>query len=502
MPPNPSFRCHCADGNAVRWRQTAQSAFVTQERTLKTLAQLCRYAALGLAIVISGVYQTSPCLAQDKAAETKVRPNFVIIYADDAGYADIGCFGAQGIRTPNLDRMAHDGRRFTSFCVAQGVCSASRTALLTGCYPNRVGILGALGPRAKNGISDREHTIAQVLQPLGYHSAVFGKWHLGHHTKFLPLHHGFDEYFGLPYSNDMGPRPGPQRPGTIGNPALPLFDGDKVVETNPDISQLTTRYTERAVHFIDERHDGPFFLYVPHTMPHVPLGVSDKFRGKSERGLYGDVIEEIDWSVGQILAALDRHHLNERTIVLFASDNGPWLSYGDHAGSAGPLREGKGTAWEGGVREPCIMRWTGTIPAGTTCNELAATIDILPTFAALAGATVPTDHTIDGKDIRPLLFDEPGAKCPHEAYYYYWNKELQAVRSGPWKLHFPHTYRSLKGQGGHGGKPAAYVDRTTGLATSSIWKPTSGNNTTSRSNISQVVTRLEKLGRSCPQRFG
>ena len=198
-------------------------------------------------------------------------------------------------------------------------------------------------------------------------------------------------------------------------------------------------------------------------MPHVPLGVSEKFRGKSERGIYGDVIEEIDWSVGQILAALDRHHLNERTLVIFASDNGPWLSYGDHAGSAGPLREGKGTAWEGGVREPCVMRWTGKIPAGTTCTELAATIDILPTFAALAGADVPSDHIIDGKDIRPLLFGEPGAKCPHEAYYYYWNQELQAVRSGPWKLHFPHTYRSLKGEGGHGGKPAPYVDRTTPL---------------------------------------
>jgi len=462
---------------------------------LRTLAKFLTRAVYGVALVI---LSTRLCSAVGQAV-AGARPNFVIVYADDAGYADIGCFGAHGIATPHLDRMAHDGRRFTSFCVAQGVCSASRTALLTGCYPNRVGILGALGPRAKIGISSGEHTIAQVLKPLGYHSAIFGKWHLGHHPKFLPTHHGFDEYFGLPYSNDMGPRPGQQRGN--GSPALPLIEGDKVVETNPDISQLTTRYTERAVHFIDTHHDGPFFLYVAHTMPHVPLGVSEKFRGKSERGLYGDVIEEIDWSVGQILAALDRHHLNERTLVVFASDNGPWLSYGDHAGSAGPLREGKGTAWEGGVREPCVMRWTGKIPAGTTCTELSATIDILPTFAALAGATVPTDHIIDGKDIRPLIFGQPGAKCPHEAYCYYWNQELQAVRSGPWKLHFPHTYRSLKGQGGHGGKPVPYVDRSTPLVLFNL-ETDVGETQDVAAEHPKVVSRLEKLAEIAREDLG
>jgi arylsulfatase A len=463
---------------------------------VKKLAGLCSFTILGFAIAICCM---RPCRAGDEATPPSALPNFVIVYADDAGYADIGCFGAKGMRTPNLDRMARDGRRFTSFCVAQGVCSASRTALLTGCYPNRVGILGALGPRAKIGISSGEHTIAQVLKPLGYHSAIFGKWHLGHHPKFLPTHHGFDEYFGLPYSNDMGPRPGQQRGN--GNPPLPLIEGDKVVETNPDISQLTTRYTERAVHFIDTYRDGPFFLYVAHTMPHVPLGVSEKFRGKSERGLYGDVIEEIDWSVGQILATLDRHHLNERTLVVFASDNGPWLSYGDHAGSAGPLREGKGTAWEGGVREPCVMRWDGKIPAGTTCTELSATIDILPTFAALAGATVPTDHIIDGKDIRPLIFGEPGAKCPHEAYCYYWNQELQAVRSGPWKLHFPHTYRSLQGQGGHGGKPAPYVDRSTPLALFNL-ETDVGETHDVAAEHPKVVFRLEKLAEIAREDLG
>jgi arylsulfatase A len=426
-------------------------------------------------------------------------PNFVIVYADDLGYGDLGCFGATGYRTPHLDQMAHDGRRFTSFCVAQGVCSASRTALLTGCYPNRVGILGALGPGSKTGINDHEQTIAQVLKQRGYHTAIFGKWHLGHHPQFLPTHHGFDEYLGLPYSNDMGPRPD-QRPGQR-SPPLPLIEGDRVIELSPDISQLTTRYTERAVKFIDDHHNEPFFLYVPHTMPHVPLGVSSKFRGKSSRGLYGDVIEEIDWSVGQILAALDRHGLNERTLVIFASDNGPWLSYGDHAGSAGPLREGKGTTWEGGVREPCVMRWTGKIPAGTLCTELAATIDILPTFAALAGAPVSSDRIIDGKDIRPLIFGEAGAKCPHEAYYYYWDRGLEAIRSGPWKLHFPHAYRSLAGKGGTGGKPVRYQERTTDLALYNLDSDV-GERTNVAAEHSDVVSRLEKLAEFAREDLG
>jgi len=430
-------------------------------------------------------------------------PNFVIILADDLGYGDIGCFGIKGIRTPNLDKMAQDGRRFTSFCVAQGVCSASRTALLTGCYPNRVGILGALGPYARHGISDDEMTIAQVLKQRGYHTAVFGKWHLGHHPKFLPVHHGFDEYFGLPYSNDMGPRPGAKPVGDRKpNPPLPLIEGDRVVETNPDISQLTTRYTERAVHFIDAHRSQPFFLYVPHTMPHVPLGVSKRFRGKSSRGQFGDVIEEVDWSVGQILAALDRHGLNERTLVIFTSDNGPWLVYGDHAGSAGPLREGKGTTWEGGVREPCVMRWTGKIPPGTTCSELAATIDILPTFAALAGVPVRSDRIIDGKDIRPLILGEAGAKCPHEAYYYYWNKELQAVRSGPWKLHFPHSYRSVvEGKSGTKGKPAPSIERHTTLALYDLQHDV-GESTNVATEHPEVVKRLQELAESAREDLG
>src|SRR5438132_2353368 len=264
------------------------------------------------------------------AAEPTRPPNFVFVYADDLGYGDLGCYGSK-IPTPNLDRMAKEGMRFTDFYVAQAVCSASRTALLTGCYPNRLGILGALGPQAKIGISDKEKTIAQVLKPRGYATAVYGKWHLGHHPPFLPTRHGFDDYLGLPYSNDMWPR----HP-TAKFPDLPLFEGEKVREYNPDQSRLTTWYTERAVRFIEQNKDRPFFLYVPHTMPHVPLHVSDKFKDKSKQGLYGDVIMEIDWSVGQILAALKQQGLDEQTLVLFTSDNGPWLSYGDHAGSAGP----------------------------------------------------------------------------------------------------------------------------------------------------------------------
>jgi arylsulfatase A-like enzyme len=303
-------------------------------------------------------------------------------------------------------------------------------------------------------------TLAEVVKQRGYATAAFGKWHLGHHPKFLPTRHGFDEYSGLPYSNDMWPR----HPTAGKNfPPLPLIEGDKVIQEMPDQTQLTTWYTERAVKFIEKNRDRPFLLYVAHSMPHVPLHVSDKFKGKSPRGLYGDVIMEIDWSVGQILQTLNRLGLDERTLVIFTSDNGPWLSYGDHGGSAGPLREGKGTMFEGGVRVPCIMRWPGKIPAGTATNELAATIDVLPTIAKLVGAKLPAGRIIDGKDIWPLMSGQPGAKSPHNAYYYYWGHDLQAVRSGRWKLHLPHAYSSLGEPRGGGGKPGPYVQKKIGL---------------------------------------
>jgi arylsulfatase A-like enzyme len=402
-------------------------------------------------------------------------PNIVVIFIDDMGYGDIGPFGAQGYTTPNLDRMAAEGMKFTDFQVSSAVCSASRAALLTGCYHRRIGISGALGPQATHGISTDEVTLAEICKQKGYATACFGKWHLGHHPKFLPLAHGFDEYFGLPYSNDMWPLhpeyvnlPADVAKRKQGYPDLPLVEGNQVVNPNvtgDDQSMLTTWYTERAVEFIDKNKDRPFFLYVPHSMVHVPLYVSEKFKGKSERGLFGDVVMEIDWSIGQILGTLKENGLDEHTLVVFTSDNGPWLSYGDHAGSAGPLREGKGTMFEGGCREPTLMRWPGKIPAGTTCDELASTIDILPTVAALIGAELP-DHKIDGRDIQPLMFGEPSAGSPHEAFYcYYAGGQLQAVRDRRWKLHFPHRYRTLAGRpGATGGVPAAYSQETIELA--------------------------------------
>jgi arylsulfatase A-like enzyme len=435
--------------------------------------------ALALAVVIvhdrprAGAEETRP-------------PNFVIVLADDLGYGDLGCYGARGFQTPNLDRMAREGMRFTDFYVAQAVCSASRTALLTGCYPNRVGILGALGPQARIGINSSEKTIAEVLKPRGYATAIYGKWHLGHRPPFLPTRHGFDDYFGLPYSNDMGPRPKSK------NPPLPLIEGEKTVQTDPDQTQLTTWYTEHAVRFIAKNKDRPFFLYVAHTMPHVPLHVSDKFKGKSEKGLYGDVIMEIDWSVGQILDALKKHDLDARTLVLFTSDNGPWISYGEHAGSAGPLREGKMTTWEGGQREPCLARWPGKIPAGSVCREPVMTIDVLPTLARLAGAELPK-HKIEGLDIWPLLSGQPGAKSPHDALYFYWDRGLQAVRSGKWKLHFPHAYRTLGGKpGGKDGKPAPYVQAKTDLALFDLENDV-GETTDVAARHPDVVERLKKL---------
>lgn len=429
-------------------------------------------------------------LACPRAEAWEIRPpNFVIIFTDDQGYGDVGCFGARGFETPNLDRMAREGRRFTNFYVAQPVCSASRAGLLTGCYPNRIGILGALNPKSTHGISDGERIIPQVLRPRDYATALFGKWHLGYQPRFLPTQHGFDEYFGLPYSNDML------------SPPLPLYEGDKVVRTKPDQSQLTRLYTERAEQFIKKNSDRPFFLYVAHNMPHVPLHVSDRFRGQSKRGLYGDVIMEIDWSVGRILQTLKDEGIDRRTLVIFTSDNGPWLSYGEHAGSAGPLREGKMTTWDGGQRQPCIMRWPGRIPAGTVCDVPLMTIDLLPTLAKLAGARLPR-HRIDGLNVWPVIAGKPGAKNPHDAYYFYWNRDLQAVRSGKWKLHFPHSYITLNGKpGGKGGKPVPYEQGKTGLALFDLEKDV-GETTNVADQHPDVVERLKKLADRARQDLG
>jgi len=383
-------------------------------------------------------------------------PNIILVFADDLGYADIGSFstrsGQAKPRTPNLDRMAAEGVRLTSFYVAQAVCSASRAALLTGAYSNRIGITGALNHRATHGINANESTLAEILKARGYATAIFGKWHLGHERPFLPLQHGFDEYLGLPYSNDMWPRH-PQQKDFY--PDLPLIDGNTVVKLDPDQTQLTTMYTERAVAFIERNREKPFFLYVAHAMPHVPLFVSDKYKHKTSQGLYGDVIAEIDWSVGQLLDAVKRAKLDENTLIIFTSDNGPWLSYGNHGGSADGFREGKGTTFEGGVRVPFVARWPGRIPQGMVGTLPAMTIDLLPTLAGLAGGAVPSDRIIDGRDMWALLATPSKARAPHDALYFYWGTELHAVRSGRWKLHLPHPYQSLE-RAGSDGSPGMY----------------------------------------------
>lgn len=405
--------------------------------------------------------QTTDVATLATNASVAKKPNFVVLFADDLGYADLHCFGGESMTTPNLDALAVGGMRLTSFYASQAVCSASRSSLLTGCYNVRIGILGALGPGSKTCLNPAEQTIAEVLKPAGYQTAIYGKWHLGDRLHGLPTHHGFDEYFGLPYSNDMWP----YHPTSKSFPALPLFENESIVNDNvtAEDQQFLTRWsTEHAVDFIERNKDEPFFLYVPYSMPHVPIYASDKFKDSTGKGIFADVIAEIDWSVGEIVGALKANQLESNTLVLFTSDNGPWLSYGDHAGSALPLREGKGTAWEGGQREPTVAYWPGRIPAGAVCDEVAGTIDVLPTIANLADVPMP-NKKIDGEDIWPLLSGEADAKSPHEAFFYYWGKELHAVRCGKWKLHFPHSYRSLKGEPGSGGVPGPYVQRTCGL---------------------------------------
>ena len=465
----------------------------------------------GILGLLLALISAAGALAQEAAAPTEPSPNVVVIFIDDMGYGDIGPFGGD-IPTPNLDRMAREGMRFVDFAVPSAVCSASRAALLTGCYHRRVGISGALGPNAQIGLAEGEVTIAEMCKQKGYATACFGKWHLGHHPKFLPLRHGFDEYFGLPYSNDMWPLhpqhadlPAAAAKRKQAYPPLPLIEGERIVRaevTGADQAQLTKQYTERAVTFVERNQDRPFFLYLPHTMVHVPLFVSDEFRGKSKQGLFGDVVMELDWSVGQILDALQRLDLDSRTLVLFTSDNGPWLSYGDHAGSAGPLREGKGTMFEGGIREPTVARWPGRIPAGTTCREFASTIDVLPTVAKLIGADLPK-HRIDGKDITPLLFGVAGAVSPHAGFYgYYAGGELQAVRDARWKLHLPHAYATLAGRpGGTAGAPSPYGKQQIGLSLFDL-REDPGETTDVAAAHPKVVARLQQLAEAARADLG
>ncbi|TVZ16591.1 sulfatase [Maribacter sp. MAR_2009_72] len=399
------------------------------------------------------------CIAQNiygqKVAQQRNVPNVILIFTDDQGYNDVGIFGATDIATPHLDQMARDGAKLTSFYAAQAVCSASRAAILTGCYPNRIGIHNAFMPNSKKGLNTQETTLAEMFKAKGYATAIFGKWHLGDQQQFMPNNHGFDEYFGIPYSNDMWPLHPQQGPIFDFGP-LPLYENTTVLKTLTDQTDLTTQITKRSVDFIHRNADNPFFLYMPHPQPHVPLFVSDKFKGKSKRGLYGDVIMEIDWTVGEILKAVEENGLTKNTLIIFTSDNGPWLAYGNHSGSAFPFREGKGTAWEGGQREPFIIKYPGHIKAGTTIDAPVMAIDILPTLAEICQADLP-NTVIDGRSAWPLLTGITN-ESPQNAYFFYYRvNELFGIRYGKWKLYFPHTYRTMNGQkAGKDGLPGEY----------------------------------------------
>ncbi|MDE0935838.1 MAG: sulfatase [Mariniblastus sp.] len=365
-------------------------------------------------------------------AQERDQPNLIVIFCDDLGYGDLGCYGSKKNRTPNVDQLARTGIRFTDFYSSSPVCTPSRSSLMTGCYARRVGMHEdytghwVLIPRSRRGLNPEELTVAEALQSVGYATACIGKWHLGDQPEHLPTEHGFDFYFGIPYSNDM------QSKGR-GDPPLPLVKQSSVVEAPVDQSTLTKRYTETAIEFITANQSKPFFVYLPHTFPHLPLHASPDFLGKSANGRYGDSVEEIDWSTGQILASLDRLGIADNTLVIFTSDNG---SNGRNGGSNQPFSGNKGSTMEGGMRVPMIAKWPGRIKPGTICGELATTMDILPTFCELAGAKL-SDRKIDGFDISGLLFGHEGAESAYESLYYYRRRQLQAIRMGDWKYHLP-----------------------------------------------------------------
>jgi arylsulfatase A len=376
------------------------------------------------------------------------RPNVIIVLTDDQGYGDVGCYGARGLVTPSLDRLASEGIQFTQFYSGGNVCSPSRAALMTGSYSVRVGMSYVLSPFSGVGLNLHEVTIAEMLKSRDYATMAVGKWHLGDDRTFLPTRQGFDHYFGLPYSNDMSP--------------LPLFEDEEVIEYSPDLSQLTRRYTEKAIDFITKNRQSPFFLYLAHTMPHVPLAASADFEGLSQRGPFGDVIMEVDWSVGRILDTLDQLGIANNTLVAFTSDNGPWLLFGDYGGSAGPLREGKGTSFEGGQRVPGIVRWPDRIKGKTVSREVITSMDLLPTLAEITQAALPA-WEIDGRSILPILEGRPETATARDALFFYNGTELQAVRSGSWKLHLPHAYVTIT-EPGVDGLPGQAEWRDLGLS--------------------------------------
>lgn len=413
---------------------------------------------LGLRLLLLAI--TATCcadlaLAQDTSPAKK--PNFVVIFCDDLGYGDLGCFGNPTIRTKHLDQMASEGMKFTQFYVAASVCTPSRAGLMTGRLPCRSGMCSntrrVLFPNSKGGLPAEEVTIAEALKEGGYATACIGKWHLGHHKQFLPTSNGFDYYFGIPYSNDMDRiASAPKGRESFWHPKseyfnVPLMRNEEIIERPADQTTITRRYTEETVKFIEQNQDKPFFVYLAHSLPHVPLFRSPEFEGVSRRGYYGDVIEEIDWSVGQVLQKLRDTGLDENTLVVFCSDNGPWLIYGDHGGSAGPLRDGKGSTFDGGMREPTIFWWPKTIPAAEVAADVGSTMDLMATFTSLAGLPLPSDRKLDSYDLTPVL--KQTGKSQREALFYYRGYELMAVRVGPWKMH-------LKTQTGYG-QPKAEV---------------------------------------------
>ena len=380
-------------------------------------------------------------------------PNVIFILTDDMGFSDLGSYGSKMINTPNLDLLASEGALLNSYYSSQAVCSASRASILTGSYPNRIGISGALGPNSRTGINPNEFLMSEMFKQQGYNTAIYGKWHLGDNPKFLPTNHGFDDFYGILYSNDMWPYH-PERPDSY--PDLMLYDYDKPIEVLTDQSDLTMELTNKSISFIEKNKDDPFFLYLAHPQPHVPLFASSEFKGRSDYGLYTDVIEEIDNSVGLIIKSLKENKLDRNTIVVFTSDNGPWLSYGDHAGSTGVYREGKGTTWEGGQRVPCIVWYPNEIESNTVLSTPFMGIDWLPTFAKLTNSTL-SKNKIDGKNIWENLTGKT-FEDPHEALFFYYHKNsLHAVRYGDYKMYFPHRYRTLNGKKGRDdGQPIKY----------------------------------------------